>query len=61
MRLDTPRQKGELLINFKTREELARLFAPFVPLHVGSYGSHIREEEGSTDHWIFVGRKGGEA
>ena len=61
VRLDTPRQKGELLINFKTRDELARLFAPFVPLHVGSYGSHIREEEGSTDHWIFVGRKGGKA
>jgi SAM-dependent methyltransferase len=59
VRLDTPRQKGELLINFKTRDELVRLFAPFAPLHIGSYGSHIREEEGSTDHWIFVGRKGG--
>lgn len=59
VRLDTPRQKGELLINFKTREELVRLFAPFAPLHVGAYGSHIREEEGSTDHWIFVGRKEG--
>jgi hypothetical protein len=59
VRLDTPRQQGELLINFKTREELVRLFAPFTPLHVGAYGSHIREEEGSTDHWIFVGRKGG--
>ena len=57
--LDTPRQKGELLINFKTRDQLAQLFAPFTPLHVGSYGSHIREEEGSTDHWIFVGRKEG--
>jgi len=60
VRLDTPRQKGELLINFKERGELARLFAPFAPLHVGAYGSHIREEEGPTDHWIFVGRKGGE-
>lgn len=59
VRLDTPRQKGELLINFKERGELARLFAPFTTLHVGSYGSHIREEEGSTDHWIFVGCKGG--
>lgn len=59
VRLDTPRQKGELLINFKTRNELGRLFAPFTPLHVGSYGSHIREEEGPTDHWIFVGCKGG--
>lgn len=59
VRLDTPRQKGELLINFKERGELAGLFAPFTPLHIGSYGSHIREEEGPTDHWIFVGRKGG--
>ena len=58
VRLDTPRQKGELLINFKERDDLARLFAPFAPLHIGSYGSHIREEEGPTDHWIFVGRKG---
>lgn len=57
VRLDTPRQKGELLINFKTREQLRDLFRPFVPLHIGSYGSLVREEEGSTDHWIFVGRK----
>jgi hypothetical protein len=57
VRLDTPRQKGELLINFKTREQLRDLFQPFVPLHIGSYGSLVREEEGSTDHWIFVGRK----
>ncbi len=57
VRLDTPRQKGELLINFKTRDQLRSLFSPFAPLHIGSYGSQIREEEGSTDHWIFVGRK----
>jgi SAM-dependent methyltransferase len=57
VQLDTPRQKGELLINFKGREQLRSLFAPFAPLHIGSYGSHVREEEGSTDHWIFVGRK----
>lgn len=55
--LDTPRQKGELLINFKERAELPALFAPFVPLHIGSYGSQIRQEEGSTDHWLFVGVK----
>jgi len=53
--LDTPRQKGELLINFKERLALPDLFAPFKPLHLGSYGSHIRQEEGSTDHWLFVG------
>jgi len=55
--LDTPRQKGELLINFKQQSELRELFAPYAPLHVGSYGSQIRQEEGSTDHWIFVGVK----
>jgi SAM-dependent methyltransferase len=57
VQLDTPRQKGELLINFKTREELVELFGRFKVLHVGFYGSHIRQEEGSTDHWLFVGRK----
>ena len=57
VKLDTPRQKGELLINFKAREQLAPLFAPFEPLHIGSYGSHVRQEEGSTDHWLFVGRR----
>ena len=57
VRLDTPRQKGERLINFKEQSELAKLFAPFKPLHVGSYGSHIRQEEGSTDHWLYVGVK----
>jgi SAM-dependent methyltransferase len=57
VKLDTPRQKSELLVNFKAREELSKLFAPFSALHIGSYGSHIRQEEGSTDHWLFVGRK----
>jgi SAM-dependent methyltransferase len=55
--LDTPRQKGELLINFKKQSDLKDLFAPFVPLHLGSYGSQIRQEEGSTDHWLYVGVK----
>ena len=55
--LDTPRQKGELLINFKQQSELKELFAPFVPLHLGSYGSQIRQEEGPTDHWLYIGVK----
>lgn len=55
--LDTPRQKGELLINFKEQAELPALFAPFQSLHLGSYGSHVRQEEGSTDHWLYVGIK----
>jgi len=57
VQLDTPRQKGELLINFKERDELNELFRPFKKLHLGSYGSSIRSEEGSTDHWLFVGIK----
>jgi SAM-dependent methyltransferase len=53
--MDTPRQKLSTLINFKDRADLLDLFAPFRKLHLGSYGSTIREDEGSTDHWIFVG------
>ena len=53
--MDTPRQASRNYINFKDREELEPLFAPFRKLHVGSYGSHIREEEGSIDHWLYVG------
>ena len=55
--LQTPRQSGELLINFKQKDELADLFSPFVKMHVGAYSNHIREDEGPTDHWIYVGRK----
>lgn len=55
--LETPRQKLVTLINFKDRDQLPGLFAPFARLHLGSYGSWIREEEGSTDHWIYVGVK----
>lgn len=55
VKLDTPRQKSTTLVNFKDRDQLEGLFAPFRKLHIGSYGSWIREEEGSTDHWIFVG------
>lgn len=53
--LTTPRQKETTFINFKEKEELADLFQPFKKLHIGLYGSHIREEEGSTDHWLFIG------
>lgn len=55
--LRTPREHGDALINFKQRSELQALFDPFAPLHIGSYGSHIRTEEGSTDHWLYVGIK----
>ena len=55
--LDTPREKGKLLINFKEQSELADLFSPLRPLHLGKYGSHVRQEEGPTDHWLYVGVK----
>lgn len=44
-------------INFKTREDLENLFKPFKKLHIGSYGSTIREDEGPAEHLIFVGKK----
>ena len=55
--MGTPRQKETMFINFKSEKSLPALFKPFQKLHLGSYGSHIREEEGSTDHWIYVGNK----
>lgn len=56
--LNTPRQKEMTFLNFKDWSSLENLFQPFKKLHIGSYGSHIREEEGPTDHWIFVGIRG---
>ena len=53
--ISTPRINETTFINCKNKEELPNLFLPFRSLHIGSYGSHIREEEGSTDHWIFIG------
>ena len=44
-------------VNFKDREQILDLFQPFEKLHLGSYAHTIREEEGPTDHFIFVGRK----
>jgi SAM-dependent methyltransferase len=55
--LNTPRLKRESLINFKTKDELIELFKPFKKLHIGSYSTCIREDEGSSDHWIYVGIK----
>ena len=45
-------------INLKTREEVLKSFQPpFRRLHLGFYTSIIREDEGPTDHLIFVGQK----
>lgn len=53
----TGRLNGSQYINFKTEEQIIDIFKPFKKLHLGSYGSKIREDEGSTDHFIFVGLK----
>lgn len=47
-------------VNFKTRPQVLDLFtgAGFTKLQLGFYGAIIREDEGPTDHHIFVGRKG---
>ena len=46
-------------VNFKTRDEVLELFtkAGFKKLHMGFYGSIILEDEGPTDHNMYVGRK----
>jgi SAM-dependent methyltransferase len=53
--MDTSRQKLTTLINFKDRAELEPLFSPFRKLHLGAYSNWIREDEGPTDHWLYVG------
>lgn len=55
--LSSPRQTESMLVNLKHRDEIEPLFAPFRKLHLGSYGWHIREEEGPHDHWLYVGLK----
>lgn len=55
LQITSPRQTESMLVNLKKREEMAPLFSPFRKLHLGSYGWHIREEEGPHDHWLYVG------
>jgi 2-polyprenyl-3-methyl-5-hydroxy-6-metoxy-1,4-benzoquinol methylase len=44
-------------INFKSKEEMLNDFKMFRKLHCGYYDSLIREDEGSTKHWWFLGIK----
>lgn len=46
-------------VNFKTREQVLELFTSvgLEKVQLGSYGAVIREDEGPTDHHMFVGRK----
>ena len=47
------------LVNFKTKDEVLKLFTKegFTKLQLGFYTYIIREDEGPTDHYMFVGRK----
>lgn len=55
----TDRLKEVNFINFKTSEEVFDIFTRhgFKKLHLGWYSCVIRENEGPSDHWIFVGKK----
>lgn len=46
-------------VNFKTQEQLLELFQHHgvTKLHMGFYSATIREDEGPTDRYMFVGRK----
>jgi hypothetical protein len=59
--LDKIKLKGRLneisFINFKTKKDCLELFKQFLKIHLGSYSLTIREDEGSIDHIIFVGKK----
>ena len=55
----TGRINATTFVNFKTREQILDLFGQygFEKLHLGAYSSTIREDEGPSDHHIYVGRK----
>lgn len=55
--MDEGRTKEDTYMNLKEKGEFLDLFKRFKKLHLGTYSHRIREEEGSTDHWIFVGIK----
>lgn len=44
-------------INFKTTKEMVGDFSMFKKLHVGYYDTIIREEDGSTKHIWYLGKK----
>ncbi|MBI4042389.1 MAG: class I SAM-dependent methyltransferase [Deltaproteobacteria bacterium] len=52
------RTKAISLINFTySKEDLLEKFRLFKPISIGYYDFQIREEEGSSFHYLFVGRK----
>ena len=53
----TGRYTDTTYCNFKTKEEMLKLFDIFKKIQVGYYTQLIREQEGPTDHLIFIGKK----
>lgn len=52
-----PRLHERMCMNFKKPRELETLFKPFRKLHIGWYGSELREDEGPGIHLSYVGVK----
>ena len=44
-------------INFKTSKQTLEIFKNFKKVYLGMYGMTLIEEEGSSDHHIFIGTK----
>lgn len=52
------RVNNEMFINFTRSEaDLKAKFCIFEPLHIGFYDALIREDEGRTHHYLFIGVK----
>jgi len=46
-----------LNVNMKSKEEMLNLFSKFTKLHIGRISYKIREDEGTTDHYLYIGKK----
>lgn len=58
--LGDPSDPDVFHINFvRTKDDVADRFDLFEPLHIGHYDCALTEEEGSREHYLFIGRKGG--
>lgn len=60
-KIELHEQSGRLsedsYVNYKAEEEIIKFFQPFQKLHMGYYGHKIREDEGPSEHYLYVGRK----
>jgi len=53
----TERYVDTTFVNFKTKEEMLKMFNIFKKIHVGYYACSIREQEGDYEHLLFIGKK----